>query len=469
MVINNRKNDSIVEREIAKFLDEKLYSNKDLFSEFVRTDDKEEQIKGSDLILSTSDGVLYRKVIDEKVAARYANTDLNTFSLELSFIGKNGDKRCGWFVDYTKITDYYLFGWIKKADIPYDEEKGRYDTDAINKDNIKELDWALVSRQKIMKFLEKKGWTLDKLALQDKKIRENGGVKTKEFINDISFRYSDAYIEKPINILLKKETYMELAHLHGTIVCNEEQKDKVSNNNVEGNKIILKSTIVNDNFTQYLYDNYDIQNRDITTTEVPIPSQEDMKEMNSSHWNIMLICGKSGSGKSTILKEIGNVKPIEYDYNKAVISQFNGYTEEEVCDLLGGVGLSSVPTWLRKPQELSNGERARLDLCKAIYDAGKGQIIYVDEFTSVVNRDVAKSMSHALQRYIRQKDLKIIIASCHFDIIEWLQPDYVFNLNHRDEEGNVEMEKMEYTDDNDYSVHQSVRDIEVLSEPRAIN
>ena len=166
-----------------------------------------------------------------------------------TFIGKNGDKRCGWFVDYTKITDYYLFGWIKKADIPYDEEKGRYNTDAINKDNIKELDWALVKKKKIMKFLEKKGWTLDKLALQDKKIRENGGVRTKEFINDISFRYSDAYIEKPINILLKKETYMELAHLHGTIVCNEEQKDEASNNNVEGNRIILKSTIVNDNFT----------------------------------------------------------------------------------------------------------------------------------------------------------------------------------------------------------------------------
>ena len=152
-----------------------------------------------------------------------------------------------------------------------------------------------------------------------------------------------------------------------------------------------------------------------------------------------------------------------------MISQFDGYAEEDVCDLLGGVGLSSVPTWLRKPQELSNGERARLDLYKSIYDAGKGQIIYVDEFTSVVNRDVAKSMSHALQRYIRQKDLKIIIASCHFDIIEWLQPDYVFNLNHRDEEGNVEMEKMEYEDDNDYSVHQSVREAEVLSEPRAIN
>ena len=234
-------------------------------------------------------------------------------------------------------------------------------------------------------------------------------------------------------------------------------------------KILLESKIVNDNFTQYLYDNYDIQNRDITTTEVPLPSHEDMEEMNSSHWNIMLICGKSGSGKSTILREIGNVKPIEYDYNKAVISQFDGYTEEEVCDLLGGVGLSSVPTWLRKPQELSNGERARLDLCKAIYDAGKGQIIYVDEFTSVVNRDVAKSMSHALQRYIRQKDLKIVIASCHFDIIEWLNPNYIFNLNHKDENGNVELEKIVYTDDAEYKVSQYIKDEQILSDAKPIN
>lgn len=234
-------------------------------------------------------------------------------------------------------------------------------------------------------------------------------------------------------------------------------------------KILLESKIIVDKYCEYIFNNYDIQNRDITTTEVPIPSHEDMEEMNSSHWNIMLICGKSGSGKSTILREIGNVKPIEYDYNKAVISQFDGYTEEEVCDLLGGVGLSSVPTWLRKPQELSNGERARLDLCKAIYDAGKGQIIYVDEFTSVVNRDVAKSMSHALQRYIRQKDLKIVIASCHFDIIEWLNPNYIFNLNHKDENGNVELEKIVYTDDAEYKASQYIKDEQILSDAKPIN
>jgi ABC-type lipoprotein export system ATPase subunit len=454
-MINNRANDSNVEREIAKFLDYNLYSNKDLFKEFVRTDEKDEQINGSDLILSTSDGKLDRVVVDEKVAARFANTNLNSFALELSFIGRDGKRKSGWFTDYTKKTEYYLLGWINKADIPYDEENKRYDTDSITKDNIKSLDWVLVSRQKIMRFLEKKGWTLDRLALQDNKIRENGGVKTKEFINGVSFRYSDAYVEKPINILLQKESYIEISDYHGNIEISSKMSTK---------KITLESKIENDNYTQFLYDNYDIQNRDKTVTEVPIPSKEDMEAMKNDDWNILLICGKSGSGKSTILREIyGDVKPIEYDYSKCVISQFPRLTEEGVCDLLSSIGLASVPTWLRKPQELSNGERARLDIAKAIYDANGG-IVLLDEYTSVVNRAAAKSMSHALQRYARQKGLKLIIASCHFDIVEWLQPDYMFNLEHRDENGEVEMERMVYEDIKDYNVYQSPREIDILTE-----
>ena len=463
-MINNRSKDSNVEREIAKFLDEHLYSNKEIFKEFARTDGKEEQIKGSDLILSTSDSKLDRVVVDEKVASRYANTNLNTFSLELSFIGRDGKRKSGWFTDYSKITQYYLLGWINKANIPYLEDKARFDTDSITKDNIVCLEWALVSRQKIMKLLESKGWTLDKLARQDSKIRENGKVSTKEFINGVSFRYSDAYIEKPINILLEKDTYINISDYHGTIDVSKEKKI----DNIQGNKIKLESKIVNDNYTQFLYDNYDIQNKEITITEVPIPSKEDMEAMNKDNWNILLICGKSGSGKSTILREIyGDVKPIEYDYSRCVISQFPRYTEEETCDLLQSIGLSSVPTWLRKPQELSNGERARLDIAKAIYDANGG-VVVLDEYTSVVNRSAAKSMSFALQRYARQKGLKVIIASCHFDIIEWIQPDFTFNLEHRDENGEVEMEKMVYSDDINYNAFQSIREQDILTEAKEL-
>ena len=464
-MVANRTNDMLVEREIAAFLDEKLYSNKALFKEFARTDSLDEQISGSDLILSAVDGVLERGVIDEKVAARYANVGLNSFSLELSFIGRDGLRKCGWFIDQTKKTEYYLFGWVDKADIPFDHEKNRFDTDKIRKDNIKVLEWALVSRKKLMKSLEDKGWTFERLALQDEKIRKNRRVKTKEFIDGVAFRYSDIYVEKPINILLKRDTYIQLSDYHGVIDVVENEK-KVNNEKID-NKIILKSKIENDKYTKYLFDNYDIQNKELTITEVPLPTQKDLETMKSSDWNILLICGKSGSGKSTILKELGNVKPIEYDYDKAVISQFDRLSEEEVCDLLSSIGLSSVPTWLRKPQELSNGERARLDIAKAIYDAN-GEDVIIDEYTSVVNRHVAKSMSFALQIYVRQKNIRIIIASCHFDIIEWLQPDYVFNLSHSDEEGNVELEKIIYNDDTNYNVYQTIREEDSLSEPRKI-
>lgn len=248
------------------------------------------------------------------------------------------------------------------------------------------------------------------------------------------------------------------------------------------NNIVLTSKIENDNFTQYVYDNFDIQNREETTTIVPLPNRQEIHDLRmDSTWHIFLICGKSGCGKSTILKQLNNGekvnKPI-YDYNKCVISQFPKLSEESACNLLNGVGLSSVPTWLRKPQELSNGERARLDLCKAIYDAiyerGEGDndgIVYIDEFTSVVNRDVAKSMSFALQRLVRRQftAVKLVIASCHYDIIDWLQPDYIFNLNHMDENGDVEIEKLVYNDkDNQYQSQQTIKDCDALTEKYSI-
>ena len=238
-------------------------------------------------------------------------------------------------------------------------------------------------------------------------------------------------------------------------------------------KVRLESDIVNDKFTEYLYESYDIQDREKTVTEVPIPSKEDIDTIaDDEEFNILLVCGRSGSGKSTILRNILNngLPTIGYDEDKCVISQFPKLSEEEACDLLCGVGLSSVPTWLRRPSQLSNGERARLDICKSIYDAkvNGNEFVVIDEFTSVVNRDAAKSMSFALQRYARKNGLRLVVASCHFDVVDWLQPDYVFNLNHMDENGNVEMEHMVYDGEDKYNSQQTIEEADALTEALAI-
>ena len=215
MAESTRKADTVVEREIAKFLDRHLYSS-DLFTKARRTDSLSEQIAGSDIVVSTRDGRLVDAVVDEKVAARYANRRLETFSLELSFLDKNGDWTEGWFLDEQKTTEYYLLGWILDVDIPKRAD-GTFNTELITADNIRRLQWALVERDRIVRFLKEQSYPIDRLVRIDEAIRDRGYVKTNEFINGVSFRYSNQLQEEPINILLKKWKYLELADYSGVI------------------------------------------------------------------------------------------------------------------------------------------------------------------------------------------------------------------------------------------------------------
>jgi energy-coupling factor transporter ATP-binding protein EcfA2 len=185
-------------------------------------------------------------------------------------------------------------------------------------------------------------------------------------------------------------------------------------------KIELKSKIKNDKYTEYVYEAFDIQNRDETFVSIPM----NLKEIKKFDWNIGVILGGSGSGKTTILKQLGNLKSVNFDYEKPLISNFDWLEPKEATLVLTSMGLSSVPTWLRPFHTLSNGEQYRATLAYLVASAKDGETILIDEYTSVVDRDVAKAMSFALQKYIRRKNKKIIVASCHYDILEWLMPDW---------------------------------------------
>jgi GNAT superfamily N-acetyltransferase len=136
-----------------------------------------------------------------------------------------------------------------------------------------------------------------------------------------------------------------------------------------------------------------------------------------------LIVGPSGSGKSTLLKGIGSEQPIGWAEGKSVASHFSN--ADEARTRLGAVGLNSIPSMLRPYHVLSTGEKFRADLARRLVDDA-----VIDEFTSVVDRTVAKSCSHALRRFVDSGEVKrVILASCHYDIIEWLQPDWTFDTN----------------------------------------
>jgi GNAT superfamily N-acetyltransferase len=58
-------------------------------------------------------------------------------------------------------------------------------------------------------------------------------------------------------------------------------------------------------------------------------------------------------------------------------------------------------------------------------------IVTIDEFTSVVDRDTAKSLALSIRKYYDQRGTteSLYIASCHRDIIDWLDPEWVYDTD----------------------------------------
>lgn len=149
-----------------------------------------------------------------------------------------------------------------------------------------------------------------------------------------------------------------------------------------------------------------------------------------NNWQIGLIVGKSGTGKTTIAKQLFPESYItSYEYNKESIldDMPEGCSVDEITRAFNSVGFSSPPSWLKPYSILSNGQKMRVDLARAILEDNK--LFVFDEFTSVVDREVAKIGSFAIQKAIRKTDKQFIAVGCHYDIEEWLLPDWVFNTD----------------------------------------
>lgn len=143
-------------------------------------------------------------------------------------------------------------------------------------------------------------------------------------------------------------------------------------------------------------------------------------------WSVGLIVGPSGSGKSTILREMfGAVDDLAWG-DTGVVDDFGPeLSVEQIATVCSAVGFNTIPAWLRPYRVLSNGERFRVELARRLLMSTPDTPIVLDEFTSVVDRQVARIGSHAAQKYIRRNGRQMVVASCHYDIEDWLQPDWV--------------------------------------------
>lgn len=187
--------------------------------------------------------------------------------------------------------------------------------------------------------------------------------------------------------------------------------------------ITLKSNIVETPRVMQIRGMFDIQTQKTETTTI----NDNIPDLTEKEWNIGLIVGASGTGKSTIAKKHFDqlLDPEVQWQNNALIDNFpKQNTLKEIVATLTSVGLSSPPTWLRPYETLSTGEKFRANTARLLLE--HPELVAIDEFTSVVDRTVAQIASTSISKTVRKRKQKLVAVSCHYDIIEWLQPDWIY-------------------------------------------
>jgi ABC-type lipoprotein export system ATPase subunit len=146
--------------------------------------------------------------------------------------------------------------------------------------------------------------------------------------------------------------------------------------------------------------------------------------LDEREWSIGAIVGPSGAGKSSVKRQLfGEGQSFGWSAPSVVDDFDKALSIDDISRVCSAVGFNTIPSWMKPYGVLSTGEKFRVELARHLIEGG--DLIVIDEFTSVVDRQVAQIGSHAVQKHIRKSGKKFVAVTCHYDVIEWLQPDWM--------------------------------------------
>ena len=165
----------------------------------------------------------------------------------------------------------------------------------------------------------------------------------------------------------------------------------------------------------------------------------DNLELEVKQGDVVYITGESGSGKSLLLKELEiqmgtrglkvvNLDKIELT-DTPLIDQI-GKDTGDALRILSIAGINDAFLYLRAPGELSDGQRYRFRLAKAIESGA--DVWVVDEFMAILDRTAAKVIAFSIQKTARKAGATVIVATTHTDMVRDLHPDLYIEKRYRE-------------------------------------
>lgn len=165
----------------------------------------------------------------------------------------------------------------------------------------------------------------------------------------------------------------------------------------------------------------------------------DNLELKVKQGDIVYITGQSGAGKSVLLRElqkqmgergqtIVNLSDIELP-EVPLIDQIGKDTNDAIR-ILSAAGINDAYLYARTPSQLSDGQRYRFRLAKAIETGA--DVWVADEFLAVLDRVAAKVIAFSVQKVARAAGATVVVATTHGDMVDDLAPDVYVNKRFRE-------------------------------------
>ncbi len=315
------------------------------------------------------------------------------------------------------------------------------DGEIVKEDSFGIVDQQVARMRRAANLIKQEGWSIEELVERLEKLSHKSVLKDFNLFHDIVSLPKPTYLKGliPSSEDFLKQRINQVAPKNGHIKPTIEMEPLKGPIHLKEVSLTYKSNVRRTQQTHAVNQAFSISPDDISHKVI------NHLDLTLNPGEVILITGSSGSGKTTLLNlltketctgltgdiqmpsncHVGNFAAIRSQ--KALIEVLGNRDIRSALHLMGLVGLSDAFAYLKRFEELSNGQQYRAKLAQLI--AVGSNVWIADEFCATLDLVTANVVADRLQKIARQLKALLIVASSQPEVFaQALRPDQVVQL-----------------------------------------